>query len=96
MTYLKYARIKDIDDECPLDAGVLVAAQWNESFIRTSNLKRKVCDDTYYLRTMYDTHERIINKNKIYVPQSLRERMLNWYHHYLRHPGASCLAKTVQ
>jgi hypothetical protein len=33
--------------------------------------------------------------NKIYVPKSLRERALNWYHHYLCHPGGDRLAKTL-
>ena len=26
---------------------------------------------------------------KIYVPSSLRKDVLNWYHHYLQHPGAN-------
>ena len=92
----KYARTVDINDECPVDAGVLATAQRNELRVRTSELKRKVREDKDYLRTMYDTHEIILYKNKIYVPQPLRERMLNWYHHYLSHPGATRLAKTVQ
>ena len=92
----KYARTVDVNDECPVDAGVLAAAQRNELRVRTSDLKRRVREDEDYYRTMYDTHEIILYKNKIYVPQPLRERMLNWYHHYLSHPGATRLVKTVQ
>jgi Integrase core domain. len=34
--------------------------------------------------------------DKIYVPESLRGCMIEWYHYYLNHPGGSdCLAKTL-
>ena len=64
----KYARTVDINDECPVDAGVLAAAQRNELRVRTSELKRKVRKDKDYFRTMYDTHGIILYKNKINVP----------------------------
>ena len=43
----------------------------------------------------------IHNKNilalngKIYVPRTLRHDVLTWYHHYLCHPGATRLEKTI-
>ena len=64
----KYARTVGVNDECPVDAGVLAAAQRNELRVRTSELERKVREDKYYLRTIYDTHKIILYKNKIYVP----------------------------
>ena len=51
----KYARTVDVNDECPVDTGMLVAAHRNELRVRTSELKRKVRKDKDYLRTMYDT-----------------------------------------
>ena len=33
--------------------------------------------------------------SKIYIPQSLRRRVLDWYHFYLNHPGDSRLAKKI-
>ena len=33
--------------------------------------------------------------NIIYIPTSLRENVLNWYHHYLQHPGATRMEKTL-
>ena len=33
---------------------------------------------------------------KIYVPQSLRRRVLDWYHLYLNHPVGNRLANTIQ
>jgi hypothetical protein len=32
---------------------------------------------------------------KIYVPKTLRKRILEWYHHYLCHPGGDRLAATL-
>ena len=32
---------------------------------------------------------------KIYVPKTLRKRTLEWYHHYLCHPGGDRLATTL-
>ena len=93
---MKYTHTKDINDEYMLDAGAIAAAQRNELSVRTSDLKRKVRGNKNYLRSMYDTHELMLYNNSIYVPQPLRERMLNWYHHYLSHPGATCLTKIAQ
>ena len=42
----RYACTKDINDECPLDAGVIAVAQRNESPVRTSDLKHKFHEDT--------------------------------------------------
>ena len=33
---------------------------------------------------------------QIYVPQSLRRRVIYWYHLYINHPGGSRLAKTIR
>mgnify|MGYP007058482871 CR=1 FL=1 len=33
--------------------------------------------------------------NRIYVPKTLRKRTLDWYHHYLCHPGGDRLAATL-
>ena len=32
----------------------------------------------------------------MYVPKSLRRRTLEWYHHYLNHPGGDRLYHTLQ
>ena len=93
---MKYTHTKDINDEYLLDVGAIAAAQRNELSVRTSDLKRKVRGNKNYLRAMYDTHELMLYNNNIYVPQPLRERMLNWYHHYLCHSGATRLTEIVQ
>jgi hypothetical protein len=40
---------------------------------------------------------KVLCKNdKLIIPASLRHRAVSWYHHYLQHPGHSCLKKTIR
>ncbi len=32
---------------------------------------------------------------KLFIPASLQHRAVSWYHHYLQHPGHSCLEETM-
>jgi hypothetical protein len=34
--------------------------------------------------------------NKIYIPQSFRQRVLSWYHEYLLHLGQTRTEKTIR
>jgi hypothetical protein len=34
--------------------------------------------------------------NKIYIPQSLRKRIVWWYHTYLKHPGITRVEATLR
>lgn len=40
-------------------------------------------------------YELLMTKDKIYVPKKLRQAVLDWYHYYLCHPGATWLSKTI-
>jgi hypothetical protein len=37
----------------------------------------------------------ITHDGKIYIPQSLRKRIVWWYHTYLQHPGIKCMEATL-
>ena len=49
-----------------------------------------------YSKKELDDVEIICYDSKIYVPKSLRRRVLDWYHFYLNHSGGSRLAKTIR
>ena len=89
----KYAHTKDVNSVCPFEVGVIAQAQRNKLWIHTLDLKRKVCNDDKYVRTMYDIHELILHNDKMYVPQPLHKRILNQYYRYLSRPDATRLAK---
>ena len=63
----KYARMKDVNDECPLDTGVIAQAQRIEVLVFMSDLKCEVRNNNKSLRTIYNIHEIILYNNKIYV-----------------------------
>jgi hypothetical protein len=52
--------------------------------------KKGIC-----LQLVEDT--KVLCKNgKLIIPASLQHRALVWYHHYLQHPGHSCLKETMR
>ena len=46
-------------------------------------------------KKVVDSTELTTFKDKIYVPDSIRNNILNWYHHFLCHPGSLRLAATI-
>ena len=38
----------------------------------------------------------LLYKDKLYILKALQERVVNWCHWYLFHPGSTQLAKTIQ
>jgi hypothetical protein len=52
--------------------------------------KKDIC-----LQLVEDT--KVLCKNgKLIIPTSLQQRTVAWYHHYLQHPGHSCLKETMR
>jgi hypothetical protein len=56
-----------------------------------------------FIKRSYKFSERIIERStvitdekKIYIPQSLRKRILWWYHTYLQHPGITHMEATLR
>ena len=37
----------------------------------------------------------ITYEGRVYIPPCLRDNVLNWYHHYLQHPGANRMYNTI-
>ena len=48
-----------------------------------------------YKKTRLHNMDIYMVDRRIYVPKSLRHEVLTWYHHYLCHPGATRLEKTI-
>ncbi len=38
----------------------------------------------------------LCKNDKLIIPASLRHRAVSWYHHYLQHPGLSCLREMMR
>jgi hypothetical protein len=50
----------------------------------------------YYSMQHIEGYDLVCYKDKIYIPQSLRQRVLSWYHEYLLHPGQTGTEKTIR
>ena len=42
-----------------------------------------------------DTEVLVYDQSRLVIPQVLRTRAMQWYHHYLQHPGISRLEETL-
>ncbi len=53
----------------------------------------------YTLNTFHGggkSRELLCYQDKIVIPQSLQARVINWYHHYLAHPGINRTEETIR
>ena len=58
-------------------------------------LKKLEVNEKYSLKKI-EGQELITYKGKIYIPETLRERVMDWYHTYLVHPGTTRMVSTMQ
>ena len=70
-------------------------------FVRVKLLKPRILNNIKKL-TKSDKHEinlddtKVLCKDrKLVIPRSLQKHVVEWYHHYLQHPGATQLEETL-
>ena len=88
---------EDQEAEFPLDLHLVQERTEIELNEVNSPLKKLINDKKsgYNINTI-DNIELVTYQDKIYVPKSLRRRTLEWYHHFLNHPGGDRLYHTLQ
>ena len=81
-------RIRSIQADFPLEKELIRVEQQHEFNKKNSYIKSLLEDkDSGYHFEKIDDVNLILKRDKIYIPESMRETTLNWYHHYLNHPG---------
>ena len=86
------------EEAFPLALSLVQRTQQTELSNRNNNNKlQKLLRDekSGYKKKILDGVELIFHEDKIYVPQALRRRTMEWYHHFLNHPGGERLYKTL-
>ena len=59
------------------------------------DMRQKInTNQSNFQKTVVDQVTIVSHKNRIYVPQDLRTRIMKWYHHYLCHPEEARIHKT--
>ena len=64
--------------------------------VKVPGLREKGLSQPHYSMQNIEGHDLLCYKDKIYIPQSLRQRVLSWYHEYLLHPGQTRTEKTIR
>ena len=95
-TSFVFANRSEEDEIFPLTVNEIADAQRADKHLKryfkrggekAGNLKLNLLEDTYVL-----TDENL----KMYIPTPLRKRAIQWYHHWLQHPGHTRLEETLR
>ena len=90
-------KIRSIQAEFPLEKGLIRDEQQKELKKKKSILKTLIDNkNSGYTINNIDDDQLVLKDDNIYIPESMRETTLNWYHHYLNHPGGDRLANTIK
>jgi hypothetical protein len=73
----------------PLTVKEITQAQEDDSV-----LKKLSKIDKYSTQLVEDTQV-LCKDGKMVIPKVLQHRAVSWYHHYLQHPGHTCLEETL-
>jgi hypothetical protein len=71
-------------EEFPMSPAII--ARRKQKYSQLKELSKR--SDTFLERTI-ERYTVITYEKKIYIPQSLRKRIVWWYHTYLQHPGVT-------
>ena len=71
--------------------------QMSEAQLKDPTLKKRMeRNPKKYTKRFVHGGELILEEGKIYIPTKIRPRVVNWYHHFLCHPGTTRLDKTLR
>ena len=88
-----FISVKDTEEyEYPLSGKVIQKCQQADKSLRT---KRRAQRGLYGYKTLENVKV-ITYKNKIYIPEALQLRVIEWYHEYLCHPGETRTEETIR
>ena len=87
-----YASKKDREtEEFPLNPAIIAKYQAHDG-----SCKKYSTDKQFRNRTVEGEKILSTEAGQLVVPRKLQERVLAWYHHYLGHPGATRMLKTME
>jgi hypothetical protein len=69
-------------EELPMSPEIIDCEQKKDTHLKEVMKKSDKCSERLIERSTVITYD-----NNIYIPQSLRKRIVWWYHTYLQHPG---------
>ena len=85
--------LDEVDEEpFPLDLENVAHEQQKDKGLHAKCKK----DKQKYKTEVRQDVKLITYEGRVYIPPCLRDNVLNWYHHYLQHPGANRMYNTIK
>ena len=85
-----------VEREFPLEMPVLRASQQKERNSDKDFRKYFLTNRGDFSYKMVNNEEILCLRGKLYVPKDLREKVIDWYHFFLCHPGSTRLYNTLK
>jgi hypothetical protein len=83
-----FANCSDKDEINPLTTVEIAEAQWADTSLKHLFKRNAVIDQGLEIKL-------IENTTCVRNPKLLQLHAVRWYHHYLQHPGHTCLEETM-
>jgi len=90
-----FANRSDEDEIYPLTAQEVADAQKADATLKHCFKRNYLFDKGVDIRLVDDTSV-VCKEGRMIIPKPLQGRAVMWYHHYLQHPGHTCLEETMQ
>jgi len=85
-----FAQSHEEDSIYPLTVSEIAEAQKEDA-----SLQALAKSDKYKMQ-LVETTQVLCKEGKLVIPKNLRRRAVEWYHHYLQHPGSTRLEETLR
>ena len=85
-----FANRSDDEEIFPITVKQIADEQHKDKSIRA------LCKDEKFEKLLIENTEVLCKDKKMVIPKSLQAQVVQWYHHYLQHPGHSRLEETLR
>ena len=85
-----FANRSEEEEIFPLTVKEIAEAQGLDKLFKASAIKEK------YNKTLIENTPVFCKNGKLVIPRSLQHHAVSWCHHYLQHPGNTCLEETLR
>jgi hypothetical protein len=90
-----FANHSEEDEIHPLTVKEIVEAQTADSKLKHFFVHNATLDKGLELQ-IFEDETCVCNKGRLVIPKPLQWCAVMWYHHYLQHPGHTCLKETMK
>jgi hypothetical protein len=79
----------------PVTVQEIATAQRKDETLKSIFKRKAKAPSKISLKVIDDVEILVYNENKLVIPSKLQSNIIQWYHHYLQHPGHTRLEETL-